>query len=99
MVPLKKEIDGNDTQISRREVAIAIRKNSFTVKTQIHDRPGKIQAATWSLTEGRLLSAFNVIGIYISPSSKTSPREIKDFHHIKQNIPYALTTHFSATLL
>jgi len=68
MGPPKTNKAGNDTQASRGGVAIAIRKNSFTVKTKIHETSEMIQAATWSLTEGRLLPSIHVTGIYISPS-------------------------------
>jgi len=66
---------------------MAIRKKSFTVKTKIHEKSEKIQGATWSLTEGRLLPTIHFTGIYISPSPKTSPREIKDFYY-KLNKPF-----------
>jgi len=72
---------GNDTQASRGGVAMAIRKNSFTVKTKIHAKSKKIQGATWLLTKGRLLPTIHVTGIYIGPFPKTSPREIQDFYY------------------
>jgi len=42
MGPPRKDKTRNDTQASRGGVAMAIRKNSFTVKTKIHEKSEKI---------------------------------------------------------